>query len=184
MSDDDPTEPIPGWPTPPVPGPAATPGTPATGSPVTPPAYPPPSYPPPAGLPAAPPAAPPPGGYGAPGAPPYGAPPAGGYGPPPGYGYGYQGGYGYGMSRDHPDGTTVLILGILAWVLCGLCAPFAWVMGNRVLGEIDRNPAAYSNRSAVQIGRILGMVYCILVIVSVVFVLALVVIGLIAGASS
>lgn len=103
--------------------------------------------------------------------------------PPPGYGppgYGPQG-YG-GYQQEHPQGNTVLILGICGLVLCQLCGPFAWSMGNRVLAEIDRNPGAYSNRSAVNTGRILGMVSSILMIVSLAlvvlwFVFAIFVIG-------
>ncbi|HWJ63178.1 MAG TPA: DUF4190 domain-containing protein [Acidimicrobiales bacterium] len=186
MSDDDPTEPIPGWPDPPVPGsgagPAAGAGPGPSWSPSTPPPAGPPTYPPP-GVPsggATPPAAPPPGAYGAPGAG-YG-PPGGGYAPPPGYGYAYQG--GRPMASDHPDGTTVLVLGICSWVLCGLCAPFAWVMGNRVLKEIDRNPGIYTNRGNVQAGRILGMIYSIMVLAALAIVLVLVVVGLAAGSTS
>jgi phosphotransferase system glucose/maltose/N-acetylglucosamine-specific IIC component len=88
------------------------------------------------------------------------------------------------MAREHPQGTLVLVLGICAWVLCGLCAPFAWVMGSNALKEIDANPTAYSNRSAVQAGRILGMVYSILVLVGLALLAVLVVIGMIAGAGS
>jgi len=88
------------------------------------------------------------------------------------------------MAREHPQGTLVLVLGICGWVLCGLCAPFAWVMGSNALKEIDANPAAYSNRSAVQAGRILGMVYSILALVGFALVAVLVVLGLFAGSGS
>ena len=69
----------------------------------------------------------------------------------------YDRGFGP-VPREHPDATTVLVLGILGLVLCSICAPFAWSKGNNALAEIDRNPMAYSNRSTVQIGRILGIV--------------------------
>ena len=92
------------------------------------------------------------------------------YGPPPGYGapqYGaapqYGVPYGYGPPQyEHPQGTTVLILGILGIVACQILAPFAWVMGNRALAEIDANPAAYSNRGLVVAGRICGIVGSVL----------------------
>lgn len=85
---------------------------------------------------------------------PYGAPPQQ-YGAPPQQ----YGAYAYGPPQyEHPQGTTILILGILGIVLCQLCAPFAWVMGNRVLAEIDANPTLYSNRSLVVAGRICGIV--------------------------
>ncbi|MGN6693539.1 MAG: DUF4190 domain-containing protein [Aquihabitans sp.] len=192
MTDEPNDEQIPGWPSPPASGASGgaphDPTTPFPGSavPGPPPAapapgsYPPPStYPPPGGTSA-------PGGYAAP-APGYG--PGGssgaGYAPPAGYGYGPSGSYGgYAPARDHPQGTTILVLGICAWAVCGLCAPFAWVMGNNALKEIDRNPSAYSNRGMVQAGRILGMIYSILALLGIAFVIVLVIIGLASGTSS
>ena len=63
-----------------------------------------------------------------------------------------------GATIDHPQGTTILVLGILSLVVCGLLGPVAWVMGNNALAEIDRSPAAYRNRGNVQAGRICGIV--------------------------
>jgi hypothetical protein len=77
--------------------------------------------------------------------------PPGGYGGAPGYG-------GYGGQAEHPQGTMVLILGILSIVACQILGPVAWIMGNKALEEIDRDPMRYSNRSNVNTGRILGMV--------------------------
>lgn len=114
--------------------------------------------------------------------PPQGPPP--GYGPAPaGYGYGY--GYGPPL-QEHPQGTTVMILGILGIVLCQICSPIAWVMGNRALAEIDAAPHLYSNRGNVQIGRICGMVgTALLALFVVVFgVYIIVVIGAVAADSS
>lgn len=83
----------------------------------------------------------PPGGSGG-----YGSVPPGGVHPvhPPG--------------RDHPQGTAILVLGILGAVVCPICAPVAWAMGNTAIRDIDRHPGAYGNRSVVQAGRILGIV--------------------------
>jgi hypothetical protein len=94
--------------------------------------------------------------------------------------YGGYGGYG---GREHPQGMTILVLGILSLVVCGLLGPVAWVMGNNALAEIDRNPMAYTNRSTVQAGRICGIVASCLLIVSVLFVVVILVIAT-AGASS
>lgn len=95
-----------------------------------------------------------------------------GYGPPPpGYGqqppgYGQQPGYGqppYGAYAsgqiEHPQGTTILVMGILGIVLCPILAPVAWVMGNTAIREIDAQPGRYSNRGVVQAGRLCGMIY-------------------------
>lgn len=96
------------------------------------------------------------------------------YNPPPTYGqqasYGQQPSYGqnpysqnpygsYGsMTQPHPQGTAVLVLGIVGIVFCGIAAVIAWVIGNKALKEIDANPAAYNNRQLVVVGRILGIV--------------------------
>ena len=105
-----------------------------------------------------------PGGYGQPGQP--GQP--GPYGPPGQYGQPGPYGYGGGM-MEHPSGTTILVLGILSLVICGLLGPFAWSMGNKALTEIDHNPGAYTNRGSVAAGRICGMIATILMIVVVTF---------------
>ena len=91
--------------------------------------------------------------------------------PPPPYGQGPPYGYGYpppGYGVEHPQGTTVLVLGILSLVICGILGPFAWSMGNRALAEIDAAPPGYySNRGQVSAGRICGIVATILLIVSI-----------------
>lgn len=97
--------------------------------------------------------------------------PPGGYGPPPGpYGGGYPQGYGYGMpQQDHPDATTVLVLGILGLVVCGIIAPFAWSKGNKALQEIEASGRTIGGHGMVQAGRICGIVGTILLIFSAVF---------------
>ena len=87
---------------------------------------------------------------------PYGAPPPGYIAPSP---------YGWGAPpRDHPNGTTILVLGILSLVACGLCGPFAWSMGNKAIKEMDSQPGAnWSNRGNVSAGRVCGIIgTCIL----------------------
>jgi hypothetical protein len=59
---------------------------------------------------------------------------------------------------DHPDATTVLLLGILGMALCQVIAPFAWIKGSRVKKEIDAAGGRYGGRSQVQIGYVLGIV--------------------------
>jgi len=80
---------------------------------------------------------------------------------------------------EHPQGTTILVLGILSLVVCGLLGPFAWSMGNKALREIDSNPSVrYSNRGNISAGRICGMIASILLIVGIgLFVLVAVVGG-------
>jgi uncharacterized membrane protein YjgN (DUF898 family) len=73
----------------------------------------------------------------------------------------------YQPAPNHPQATTVLILGILGLVVCQLLGPFAWTMGNRVVGEIDAAGGAYSGRDTANIGRILGIVATALLVLSV-----------------
>jgi hypothetical protein len=71
------------------------------------------------------------------------------------------------MPVDHPQGTTILVLGILSLVICGLLGPVAWVMGSNALQEIDRNPLAYSNRGSVVAGKICGIVATVLLAIGI-----------------
>jgi uncharacterized membrane protein YjgN (DUF898 family) len=78
------------------------------------------------------------------------------------------------MSEEHfptdPQGypeasqaTTVLVLGILGLVVCGVLAPFAWVMGNRELEAIRAGRRPPENRSTANAGRILGIIGTVLI---------------------
>ena len=58
--------------------------------------------------------------------------------------------------------TTVLVLGILGIVICGVLGPFAWVMGNRELQAIDSGMRPPENRSTANAGRILGIIGTVL----------------------
>jgi uncharacterized membrane protein YjgN (DUF898 family) len=69
---------------------------------------------------------------------------------------------------NHPQAITVLVLGILGLVVCGILGPFAWVMGNRVVREIDASGGTVGGRSEANIGRILGIVATVLLVVGVV----------------
>ena len=82
---------------------------------------------------------------------PYGAPQY-----PPGYGP---------VLPDHPQANVVLVLGILGIVVCPVVAPVAWVMGNRVVREIDASGGAVGGRSNANVGRVLGLVITVLTIV-------------------
>jgi hypothetical protein len=117
---------------------------------------------------------PPPPGSG----PPQGPPPGRPQGPP--FQQPYQSPYGGYAAREHPQGTTILVLGILSIVVCGLIGPFAWVMGNNAIAEIDANPAAYTNRGSVQAGRICGIVASVILILAALFV----VLAIVAAAAS
>lgn len=76
----------------------------------------------------------------------------------------------HAYARDHPEGTTILVLGILSLVICGILGPIAWSKGNAALRDIDANPGMYTNRGSVSAGRICGIIASVLLIVSAVFV--------------
>jgi uncharacterized membrane protein YjgN (DUF898 family) len=99
------------------------------------------------------------------------------YGPPP---------VGFG-APDHPQATTVLVLGILGLVLCQVISPFAWVMGNRVVREIDASGGRYGGRTTANAGRICGIVGTILIGVGLLVgigTLAVVLIAAVSGSTS
>ncbi len=109
----------------------------------------------------------------------YGSSSAYGYSTPQGAGQPGYGSSSYGSAppyppynatfgRDHPQGTLVLILGIVSIVVCQATGPFAWVMGRKALAEIDANPSAYANRGMVQAGMICGIVGTVLLVFAVV----------------
>ncbi|MGV1008697.1 MAG: hypothetical protein ACOYBY_08820 [Dermatophilaceae bacterium] len=130
------------------------PTQPTFGSPPTQPT--PPTAPPPASPPPAPPP-PPPAYQSQPGQPyaPYGPQGSSPYppsAPPP-----YQSGM-YAGGLEHPQGTMILVLGILSIVLCQILGPIAWVMGRRALTEIDASGRSYTNRTMVNAGMICGIV--------------------------
>jgi uncharacterized membrane protein YjgN (DUF898 family) len=102
--------------------------------------------------------------------------------PPPPYGAPQPPAYGP-MAPDHPKATTVLVLGILGLVVCGVLAPFAWVMGNQVLREIDASGGTLGGRSNANAGRICGIIGTMLLGVAVVITVAAVAIAL-AGLAS
>lgn len=107
-------------------------------------------------------------------------PPQNPYQPP-----GYSAGGVPQWAPDHPDSTTVLILGIVGMAVCQVVAPFAWVKGARVKREIDASGGRLGGRSAVQVGYVLGIVGSVLLalyVVGFLLYLAVVVLAVSAGA--
>ena len=72
---------------------------------------------------------------------------------------------------DHPKGITILVLGILSVLCCSPLGIAAFMMGNNALKEIDAQPGRYGNRQLVQIGRVLGIVGMVLLVLSLLWVL-------------
>jgi uncharacterized membrane protein YjgN (DUF898 family) len=89
-----------------------------------------------------------------------------------------------GPPPNHAQATTVLVLGILSVVVCQIVGPFAWVMGNRVVREIDASHGALGGRTEANVGRILGLVATVLIVVGLVFVVGILALGAVVSFSS
>jgi Domain of unknown function (DUF4190) len=90
-------------------------------------------------------------------------PPQPPYGAPPPYGYGY-------VAPNHPQATTIMVLGILSLTCCSLCGPFAWVMGHRALREIRASGGTIGGHGQVMAGYVCGIIGTVLLVVSLVLV--------------
>ena len=82
-------------------------------------------------------------------------------------------------------GTTILVLGILGFVVCPICGIVAWVMGNADLKKIaagQMDPEGLGNTKA---GRICGIISTILAAaVFLIYLLIFVVFGLAAATTT
>jgi hypothetical protein len=65
--------------------------------------------------------------------------------------------------------TTILVLGILSIVCCGLLGIAAWIMGNNELKAIDEGRRPPENRGNANAGRICGIVGVALSAVGIIF---------------
>jgi uncharacterized membrane protein len=86
------------------------------------------------------------------------------------------------VPQPHPQGTTVLVLGIVGLVVCFIAGIVGLVIGNKALKEIDANPGAYNNRQNVVVGRILSIIGIVLQVIVIVGYLLIVVVAI--GSSS
>jgi len=74
--------------------------------------------------------------------------------------------------RSHPQGTTILVFGILGLLICGPLGIAAWVMGQKAMNEINADPTAtYTNRGQVNAGRICGIIATCLMILGIIIVI-------------
>ena len=98
------------------------------------------------------------------------APPS--YGAPQGYGPAQ-----YAYYPESSQATTALVLGIVSIVVCGLCAPFAWYIGNEEIRAIDAGRRDPGNRGTAQAGRIIGMIVTILIGLAILLLVGVIVAG-------
>lgn len=69
-------------------------------------------------------------------------------------------------SSQYPEAsqaTTILVLGILGLIICGVLAPVAWIMGKNELEAIDSGRRPPENRGTANAGRILGIIGTVLI---------------------
>jgi hypothetical protein len=118
---------------------------------------------------------------------PYGQPgqyPQGGQQPAP---YGQQSHMPYGQPygtppQEHPQGTLILIFGILG-IFITIFAPIAWYLGNKAKQDIRASGFQYSNEQNISVGRMLGKVFTIIALVSIVLTIIITIIVVAVGAS-
>jgi len=80
-----------------------------------------------------------------------------------------------GSYPEQSQATTILVLGILGIVICGILAPFAWSMGTKELAAIDAGRRPPENRGTANAGKILGIIGTVLLAIGVIVILLLVV---------
>jgi hypothetical protein len=90
--------------------------------------------------------------------------------PPP---YGQQSPMPYGQQpytmppqQEHPQGTLILIFGILG-IFITIFAPIAWYLGNKAKKDIQMSGVQYSNEQNISVGRMLGKIFTIIAIVTI-----------------
>jgi len=89
-------------------------------------------------------------------------------------------GSGY-SNQDKASSAAIwaLVLGIAAWVLCGLFAAVpAWIVGKKELNAIANGTSSPAGKTMAQIGMCLGIIQTILSILALILVLILLVAGI------
>jgi hypothetical protein len=104
--------------------------------------------------------------------------------------YGQQSPMPYGQQpytmqpmQEHPQGTLILIFGILG-IFITIFAPIAWYLGNKAKRDIQTSGIQYTNEQNITVGRMLGKIFTIIAIVSIVLVIIFWIIIAIAASSS
>ena len=81
----------------------------------------------------------------------------------------------YGALPEHPQGTVILVLGIVGF-FATICAPIAWYLGSKAQKEIAASGQHYSNEQNINIGKIMGMVLSILALAGIVITIVVMII--------
>jgi len=97
-----------------------------------------------------------------------------GYGPPAGPPPGWYGGPPPYRLPDHPEATKALVIGIIALLggftcyLPLLLGPWAWLVGRRVVRQVDAEPGRWDGRGQGMGGYVLGVVATVLLALGIV----------------
>lgn len=78
---------------------------------------------------------------------------------------------GGAVQKASSRATTSLILGILGFVCCQLCAPFAWYMGQQEMKAIRAGQSPAAGEGIAMAGKILGIIGTIFLIFGVLWIL-------------
>ena len=81
------------------------------------------------------------------------------------------------------SGTLILVFGIAGFFV-GVLGPVAWIMGSRALREIRSSGAHPGNEQLIVIGRILGIIVTVLMVLGVLVSLLFLVLALVVSASA
>jgi hypothetical protein len=66
--------------------------------------------------------------------------------------------------------TTALVLGILGFLCCQLCAPFAWYIGKNEVAAIKAGTSPASGQGTAMAGMILGIIGTIFLVLGVIWI--------------
>jgi len=83
--------------------------------------------------------------------------------------------------------TTALVLGILGFLCCQFCAPFAWYIGNQELKAIKAGASPVANQGYATAGMVLGIIGSIFLVLGLLWILffgGMAILSALAGAGS
>jgi hypothetical protein len=89
-----------------------------------------------------------------------------------------------GPMLEHPQATLAFVLGLLSVLGLTILGPFGWYLGNKIVGEIDRDGRVYRNRGLAMAGKVLGIIGTVFLGLTVLGIILVIVIAIVAAGSS